>query len=382
MALKNGISKEEILRRREEGRSYIQSGIVDYREMMMDIPVEKKEEAGKTNVAADLSKNAADENKVVEIPLELITPSRMNTFKAYPDEIFAELKASIESNGLLMPIIVRPAECCETYDIDTEFEIIAGEHRYLAHKDLGLKTIRCAIYKVDDVTASLMIGQTNIQREASEIEVARNYRKTYDLMKKDWGGDHTSAEFKEKQSKVSATETLLNGNDRTLEVLAKRYGIGQTTMHRKIRLTYLTDDVLEKYLKGKLTQEQAVQISFADEEGQHFLMGECYSSTKKDWIDDDKAKAFGTKAREVNGKITPNMIREIMKSDDDEGDAGGKSRDRRYLVPTSLFPKNVKVKERPLYIAEALMYVKTHKIELNYKPEFERNVKTAEEYEV
>jgi len=369
MALKQGISKEDILRRREEGRSYIESGVMSYREMMMDIPVEAKEEAGKTNVAAELSKNANDENKVVDIPLDLITPSRMNTFKAYPEETFAELKASIESSGLLMPIIVRPAECCETYKIDEQFEIIAGEHRYLAHKELGLPTIRCAIYNVDDVTASLMIGQTNIQREASEIEVARNYRKTYELMKNTQGGDRKSEAFEEEQKSKFRDGILKTDGDQTLGVLAKRYGIGQTTMHRKIRLTYLTDDVLEKYLKGKLTQDQAVQISFADEEGQHFLMGEFYSSTNKNWIDDDRAKSFGKKARELNGKITPNMIRDIMKADDDPDYADSKNKDRRYLVPTSLFPPECKLKERPLYIAEALLYIKTHKIELNYKPE-------------
>ena len=376
MAGKNaiGITAEEILARQRENTNYLESGKLDYMAAMMDMPDVAREQAGKTSIVKDLSEQAEEENKIVEIPLDLVEPSRMNTFRAYPEETFEELKASIDANGLLMPIIVRPAECCETYSIDAEFEIISGEHRYLAHKELGLDSIRCAIYKVDDVTASLIIGQTNIQREASEIEVAMNYRKTYELMKNTHGGDRKSAEFEDEKSS-SHGENLIE-NDRTLDVLAGRYGISRPTMHRKIRLTYLTDEVLDKYQKGKLTQEQAVKISYGNEDAQNFLMTDFYSGSNKNWIDDDRASKFAEAARAAGGRLQPNVIRKIMEPEDADSsgdDEKGKNKDRKYIVPTYLFPKDVKLKERSLYIQEALKYIKTHNIELRYKDDVERD---------
>ena len=293
-----------------------------------------------------------------EIPIGNLQPSPMNTFNLYPADKMTELAASISNAGQLEPVIVRPADCCETYDIDRDYEIIAGHNRYQALKKLGIKAVKCDVVDADDVTASLIIGQSNIQRDISEIETARSYRQTYELMKKPRGGDRRSS-FHE--------ENMNDGKDRTLEKLAEMYGIAPSTMYRKIRLTYLIPEVLDKYEKKKITQKQAVQISFADRDMQMALMDN-YSSTDRNWINDSRANAFGMAARQAGGHITPNQIREIMSKDfNDTGierDNTPARKERKYPVPAYLFPGSLMKKDRPEYLVKALEYIRSNNIVL------------------
>ena len=295
------------------------------------------------------------------ISVEDIEPSPLNTFSRYPADKYNELKASIESQGLLEPIIVRPSNCCQSYSIGRPYEILSGENRYLICKELKMETVKCTIYKTDDISASIIMTQSNIQREISEIELARSYRQTYDLMRSSYGGDRKSLEYR--VSTGYHDGNLLEGKDKTLVSLAGIYGISPMTLYRKIRLTYLDETVLDKYVKGKITQNQAVHISYADKDMQLCLMG-YYSSTDKNWIDNKRAEAIGKEAKRLDGKITPNQIDRIMRTTNNDSSAVSYKKESKYYVPACLFPSHVKKKDRQSYIEKALKFIRNNDIEL------------------
>ena len=80
----------------------------------------------------------------------------------------AELAMSIESQGLLQPVLVRPVE--------NEFEIVAGDRRYLAHKHLRREEIRCIVTEMSDKECALARAVENVGREdLTPIEEAASY---------------------------------------------------------------------------------------------------------------------------------------------------------------------------------------------------------------
>ena len=125
-----------------------------------------------------------------DLPLAAIQPSPDNPRQNFPDEEIRELAATIQRDGLLQPILVRPrpgykpAKLPET--IRTPYyELVAGERRYRAVKMAGFKTIPCVIRELSDKEAREVRAIENGQRKnLSAIEEARQYRAMLDA------GDH------------------------------------------------------------------------------------------------------------------------------------------------------------------------------------------------
>lgn len=354
MAVKNGFNIGDIRKLVDENRDLLNQGDITstYMSMMTNMTPEELDDAGKRDVAPEISKRAVEENTVAEINLDLIQESRMNTFRPYPEEDFEVLKRSIENIGLLEPIIVRPKKCCRDYELAKDFEIIAGHNRYRACRELGLDKIKCAIVEVDDVTASLMINQSNIQREISEIEIAKSYRQTYDLMKKQHGGDRRSEEFSSFHHENLKMEN--EEDEKTIDELAAKCGIASATLWRKLRLTELDEAVLEKYEKKKITQGQAVSISFLEPYLQKQLIEENYSSTNKSWITDEIADELKDAAKA--GALNPVKLESIMNKSRQNPDQD-KPKEKKYVVSSKVFPEKLKKKDRALFVEAMVDYI-------------------------
>lgn len=107
-----------------------------------------------------------------KIPPDLVLPSRFQARIDFDEQSLRELADSVESNGLLQPIVVRPWG-------SMRYEIICGERRWRAIKLLGLTSIEAVIrYSVTDIEAASQGLVENVQRESiSPIEEARGYQR-------------------------------------------------------------------------------------------------------------------------------------------------------------------------------------------------------------
>jgi ParB family chromosome partitioning protein len=128
-----------------------------------------------------------------DIEIRLIYPFKDHPFKVLDDEKMEELVDSIKMNGVLTPVIVRPAEG-ETY------EMISGHRRLHAAKRAGLTKIPAIVKKMQDDEAIIYMVDSNLQRE--EIlpsEKAFSYKMKLDAIRRQGArNDLTSAQVGQK----------------------------------------------------------------------------------------------------------------------------------------------------------------------------------------
>lgn len=121
-------------------------------------------------LGALISENSTDENeKLIYINVDEVRPNKNQPRKQFDVESMSELMNSIDQYGVIQPIIVR--------SIVNGYEIIAGERRWRAAKNLGLKNVPIVVRKADDMTVAKLALVENIQREnLNEIEEANAYQ--------------------------------------------------------------------------------------------------------------------------------------------------------------------------------------------------------------
>jgi ParB family chromosome partitioning protein len=131
-----------------------------------------------TGEAINVAEIKRDDGKqfdiLAKIPVEVISSNPFQPRIHFDPQAFEELKKSILSNGLIQPITVRR--------VDNRYELISGERRLKACRDIGYKEIPAYIIKVDsDETMLAMALIENIQREKlNPIEVGLAYKRLMD----------------------------------------------------------------------------------------------------------------------------------------------------------------------------------------------------------
>lgn len=106
--------------------------------------------------------------KIQDIPLSSIKRNPAQPRTEFNEETLQELANSIKVNGLLEPIVLRPNKSSATMALEggnVNFEIVAGERRFRAHKILGLETIKAIVREVTDKDMRLLALLENLQRE-------------------------------------------------------------------------------------------------------------------------------------------------------------------------------------------------------------------------
>lgn len=117
--------------------------------------------------------------EVRRVPLEAITPNPLQPRRDFDDEELQELASSIQENGLLQPLVVRPASTG-----DRRFELVAGERRLRAVRTLGWDDAPVLVREVDDETLLVLALVENLQREAlNPLEEAEGYRRLSEQFK-------------------------------------------------------------------------------------------------------------------------------------------------------------------------------------------------------
>lgn len=189
--------------------------------------------------------------KPVAIPVEKLRPFAGHPFKVKDDDEMNTLIESIQMQGVLSPLIVRPIENTDGY------EVISGHRRLHAAQKAGITEVPALIYALDRDSAAIAVVDSNLHREhISPSEKAFAYKLKMEAL----SHQGTSRQLGEKWS-VSQISESANESERQI--------------HRYIRLTYLIPEFLEKMDKGEIALSVGVELSFLDESSQREVLEQC-----------------------------------------------------------------------------------------------------------
>lgn len=193
------------------------------------------------------------EENANELEINRIHNFANHPFKVVDDEEMDELVESIEKNGILVPVLVRP-------DVNNSYEMIAGHRRMHAAIKIGLKTIPAIVRDLDDDEAIIVMVDSNIQRKKLlPSEKAFAYKMKLEAMK-----HRVGRKCKENVSQIGT-------HYRADSKMANELGESRNTIRRFIRLTELIPELLEYVDKKRLPFTSGVDISYLDKEIQKWL---------------------------------------------------------------------------------------------------------------
>ena len=194
--------------------------------------------------------------KPVAIPVEKLRPFARHPFKVKDDDEMNTLIESIQTQGVLSPLIVRPIE-----DTD-EYEVISGHRRLHAAQKAGITEVPALIYALDRDAAAIAVVDSNLHREhILPSEKAFAYKLKVDALKHQ--GQRTDITSEQIAPKLST------------EVIGEQEGISKDTVKRYIRLTYLIPEFLEKMDNNEIALSVGVELSFLDEQNQRAVLEQC-----------------------------------------------------------------------------------------------------------
>ena len=195
--------------------------------------------------------------KPVAIPVEKLRPFDGHPFKVKDDEEMNTLIESVQTQGILTPLIVRPIE-----DTD-EYEVVSGHRRLHAAQKAGITEIPALIYALDRDTAAIAVVDSNLHREhILPSEKAFAYRMKLEAMSRQ---GHRS----------DLTSDQLGRKLETAEIIAQQSDDSKSQVRRYIRLTYLISEFLEKMDQGEIALSVGVELSFLDESSQREVLEQC-----------------------------------------------------------------------------------------------------------
>lgn len=313
---------------------------------------------------------------VVELSVEDLNENPDNHFQELTGDCFEEFCASIRKQGIINPIIVR------TMEGESGYRIIAGHNRVRAAKECGLKTVPAIIKDVDEVEEAIILADSNIQREeVTDLERGWAYRNIYEAISRQ--GARKDLTSGQEDPKSEGEDMTLGHKDpkstRSSEIIAERYGISEKTVRRKIRLTYLDEELYKLYEEKAFSQEVAEHLSYLREYEQKQCV-ECIKQGLK--IDAELAKAIKKASEEVaysreytyDSVLTANVILHIAEkvtggeeepAQQEKRETGKAKKNKKYSIEEELFPPQLKKAEREAYISKALAYILENDISLS-----------------
>lgn len=195
--------------------------------------------------------------KPVAIPVEKLRPFAGHPFKVKDDDEMNTLIESIQTQGILSPLIVRPIENTE------EYEVISGHRRLHAAQKAGITEVPALIYALDRDAAAIAVVDSNLYREhILPSEKAFAYRMKLEAMSRQ---GHRS----------DLTSDQLGRKLETAEIIAQQSDDSKSQVRRFIRLTHLIPEFLEKMDKGEIALSVGVELSFLDEQNQRAVLEQC-----------------------------------------------------------------------------------------------------------
>ena len=195
--------------------------------------------------------------KIVEIPLSELHPFKDHPFKVIDNEAMFDTAESIKQYGVLVPAIARPRE-------DGGYELVSGHRRKRACELASLETMPVIIRNLDDDAATIIMVDSNLQREnILPSERAFAYKLKLSAMKRQAGRP-----AKENGSQVGNN---LSGK-KSSELLAEQTGESKNQIFRYIRLTELVPELLSMVDEKKIAFNPAVELSYLKSDEQLLLI--------------------------------------------------------------------------------------------------------------
>ena len=199
--------------------------------------------------------------KVVRIPLAELHPFPNHPFHVRDDEAMQNTVDSIKEYGVLTPGIVRPRE-------DGGYEIVAGHRRKHGSELAGLSDMPCIVREMDDDTATILMVDSNIQREdILPSERAQAYKMKLDAIRRKAGRPAKTAEI---DSKNNSRQVV--GNLESAAIVGQEAGDSGRQVQRYIRLTELQPELQQMVDEKKIAMTPAVELSYLKPEEQQMLL--------------------------------------------------------------------------------------------------------------
>ena len=185
---------------------------------------------------------------ITNIPITKLHAFEGHPYKVLDNEEMNALIGSIQENGILTPLLVRPLE--GTTD---EYEVISGHRRLHAAQKAGLETVPAFIHAIDRDAASILLVDSNLHREhILPSEKAFAYKLKMEALEH----QGTSRQVGEKWSVTQISEAA-NASERQI--------------HRYIRLTHLSPKLLDLVDQGRIAFSVGVELSYLPDEAQNHL---------------------------------------------------------------------------------------------------------------
>ena len=224
----------------------------------------------------------------VNIPVSKIHPFEGNPYKVLDNEEMNTLICSIQEQGILTPIIIRPIENTD------EYEVISGHRRLHATVKAGMKEVPAFIYAVSRDEAAIMLVDSNLHREhILPSEKAFAYKLKLEALSHQ---GQTSRQLGEKWSVTQISESV-NDSERQI--------------HRYIRLTYLIPELLDLVDEEKIALTPAVELSYLTDEEQYSLLGTIEEEDRTPSL----SQAVRFKKLSQAGELSDESIETIMQED-------------------------------------------------------------------
>lgn len=196
----------------------------------------------------------AQREKVQNIPLGELHPFRNHPFKVKDDAAMQDTVDSVREYGVIVPAIARP-------DPSGGYELIAGHRRHHASELAGKETMPVIIRDLDDDAATIIMVDSNLQREELlPSERAFAYKMKLDAMKRQAG--------RPSRENVSQVGT----QKRSDQIMAEQVGESRNQIQRFIRLTELIPTLLDRVDERKIAFNPAVELSYLKKEEQTLLL--------------------------------------------------------------------------------------------------------------
>ena len=227
--------------------------------------------------------------KVQMLPISELHPFCNHPFKVKDDEAMARTVESVKQFGVLVPAIVRPHE-------EGGYEIVAGHRRHHACELAGMTEIPAIVRKLDDDEATIIMVDSNLQRESLlPSERAYAYKLKLEAMK-------------HQGQRNDLTSSQVGMKLQALDIVGSQVGDSRNQVHRFIRLTELIPTLLDMVDNKKIAFNPAVELSYLKPDEQTLLL---------DAMDSEQATPSLSQAQRLkkfsqDGSLSVDVMRAII----------------------------------------------------------------------
>lgn len=240
------------------------------------------------------------EDKITLLPLSELHDFPNHPFKVRDDEAMQETAESIRQYGVLVPAIVRPRE-------DGGYEIVAGHRRKHGSELAGLQNLPCIVREMDDDTATILMVDSNIQREnILPSERAQAYKMKLEAIRRKAGRPAKGAENLPEENCDQVGHNF--DGKRSVEIVADEAGESKSQVQRYIRLTELTPELQQMVDEKKIGMTPAVEISYLKPEEQQMLL----TAIDSEQATPSLSQAQRMKKLSRDGKLNDDTMLDIM----------------------------------------------------------------------